>query len=549
MSEYTPPLQDMQFLLNDVLGFSHEDLDAQTIEAVLEEAAKLASNVLAPLNKVGDVQGATLKDGEVRTAKGFKEAYAQYCEGGWNAVPFDPQYGGQGLPWAIAFPVQEMWQGANMSFGLCPLLNQGAVKAILYHGSDEQKQYYLEKLISGEWTGTMNLTESHAGSDLGLLRAKALPQDDGSYKIIGDKIFITYGDHDMAENIIHLVLARIPDAPDDVKGLSLFIVPKILEDGSRNSLSCTGLEHKLGINASPTCSMNFDAAIGYLIGEENDGLKCMFTMMNNARLSVGLQGVAIAEMSYQHALAYANERVQGKSFTSGERVVIAHHADVARDLMLMKAKIEAARAITYDAAMALDKSIEGDKAAQEKVDLLTPIVKAWATDMAVEVTSIGLQIFGGMGFIEEAGAAQFYRDARILPIYEGTNGIQGADLAFRKVIRDGGKGVGAYINQMEESLPEEYKCEFEAALSELHGATKALIKSAQDGELDRVAGAASAYLNGFGIVAGGALLARSASVAKGGDTEFYKDKVKTAEFYMQQILPFAATHLSVSQKI
>ncbi|MEZ5918597.1 MAG: acyl-CoA dehydrogenase family protein [Alphaproteobacteria bacterium] len=310
MSDYTPPVEEMLFLLFDVLGFADEDMDRETVQAVLEEAAKLASGELAPLNADGDKAGATLEGETVKTAPGFKEAYRHYCEGGWNAVPFDPEYGGQGLPWALAFPVQEMWQGANLSFGLCPLLNQGAVEAISTHGTAAQKALYLPHLISGEWTGTMNLTESQAGSDLGLLRAKAERREDGAYTITGQKIFITYGEHDMAENIIHLVLARLPDAPEDVRGISLFIVPKILEDGTRNAVRCIGLEHKLGIHASPTCTMEFDGATGYLLGTENEGLKCMFTMMNNARLSVGLQGVALAERAYQHAASYAQERVQ-----------------------------------------------------------------------------------------------------------------------------------------------------------------------------------------------------------------------------------------------
>lgn len=332
MSEYHPPVQDMQFLLHHVLGFVHDDLDADTTLAIFGEAAKLAGDVLAPLNAIGDRQGATLSDGSVKTADGFKDAYDTYCAGGWNAVPFPVEHGGQGLPWALAFCIQEMWQGANLSFGLCPLLNQGAVEAILSHGSPEQKSYYLPKLISGEWTGTMNLTEPQAGSDLGLLRTKAVKQEGGAYKITGQKIFITYGEHDLAENIIHLVLARVEGAPADVKGISLFIVPKMLEGGVRNALQCIGLEHKLGIHASPTCTMDFDGATGFLVGEENQGLKYMFTMMNNARLSVGLQGVAIAERAYQHAVWYAKDRVQGRSFETGGRVSIIHHPDVRRML-------------------------------------------------------------------------------------------------------------------------------------------------------------------------------------------------------------------------
>lgn len=542
MSDYHPPVKDMTFLLTQALDFQDENCDAGTIEAVLAEAAKLASEVLAPLNMTGDQEGAKLKDGVVSTAPGFKEAYAQYRDGGWNAVPFEEEYGGQGLPWALAFPIQEMWQGANMSFGLCPLLNQGAVEALLSHGSDELKDYYLPKLISGEWTGTMNLTEPQAGSDLGLLRSKAEPDGDGGYKISGQKIYITYGEHDMAENIIHLVLARTPDAPEDVKGISLFIVPKFLEDGTRNSVQCIGLEHKLGIHASPTCTMEFSEAKGFLIGEENQGLKYMFTMMNNARLSVGLQGVAIAERAYQHALSYAQDRVQGKSFESGERVSIDHHADVRRMLLTMKAQAEAGRALTYDAAVALGKAASGDAAAQAKVDLLTPVVKSWCTDMACEVASLGVQIHGGMGFIEETGAAQYYRDARILPIYEGTNGIQAADLAFRKVLRDGGETALGYIDGLKDHVGGEY-------VDQLRWATEFLLKAGADKNLDLVAGVSTPYLKAFGFIAGGALLAHSASRAQElDDKAFAEEKQKTAQFYLHNIMPLAQGYLQAARE-
>lgn len=530
MSDYRPPVEHMQFLIHDVLGFESEDLDRETCGAVLDEAAKLASDVLAPLNWEGDQHGAKLNGEDVTTAPGFKEAYKQYCEGGWNAVPFDPDYGGQGLPYALAFPIQEMWQGANMSFGLCPLLNQGAVEAILHHGSQEQKDQYLPKLISGEWTGTMNLTEPHAGSDLGLLRSKAERADDGTYTISGQKIFITYGEHDMAENIIHLVLARLPDAPDDVKGISLFIVPKILEDGSRNSLKCIGLEHKLGIHASPTCTMEFDGATGYLIGEEHMGLKYMFTMMNNARLSVGLQGVAIAERAYQHAAHFAAERVQGKSYETGERVTIDQHADVQRMLLSMRSQVEAGRALAYEAALALDA---GDSA---KVDILTPLVKSWCTDMACEVTSTGVQVFGGMGFIEETGAAQYMRDARILPIYEGTNGIQALDLVFRKIARDGGASVKAYIDELESQSGEK--------LETLRGATDQILKLAADKKLDEVEALAAPYLKGFAMIAGGIMVERAVKVAQNHeDQKFIKAREESRDHYTRYILPLAEGYL------
>lgn len=526
---YNPPVQNMLFCLHSVLGFTHDELDYETCEAILDEAAKLAKDVLAPINHTGDVQGATLKDGKVKTADGFKDAYNAYRDGGWNAVPFDPEYGGQGLPWALAFPIQEMWQGANMSFGLCPLLNQGAVEAILSHGSDEQKQYYLEKLISGEWTGTMNLTEPQAGSDLGLIRSKAEKQEDGSYKISGQKIYITYGEHDLSENIIHLVLARATDAPEDVKGISLFIVPKILEDGTNNSLSCIGLEHKLGIHASPTCTMEFDGATGYLIGEENMGLKYMFTMMNNARLSVGLQGVAIAERAMQHAENYAEERVQGKSFTTGERVSISKHADVRRMMMDMRAKIMAGRLMTYDAAIALDKAAKGDETARARADFLTPIVKSWCTDMAVEVASTALQVFGGMGFVEETGAAQYYRDARILPIYEGTNGIQAADLVFRKTIRDKGATAFAMIEEIAEAISAQRK----DALKE---SVDGILKDAESGDLDSCAWKSKPYLNDFALALGGYYLKRASEEAKKNQTPLQEEITQIERFFFDEVL-------------
>ncbi len=534
MSHYNPPIKDMQFLLHDVLGFVHDDLDRDTCDAILDEAAKLARDILAPLNASADQDGTQLNDGEVKTAKGFKEAYAAYRDGGWNAVPFDPEFGGQGLPYALAFPIQEMWQGANMSFGLCPLLNQGAVEAIHHHGSDAQKEYYLPKLISGEWTGTMNLTEPQAGSDLGLLRAKAEETDEeGVYKITGQKIFITYGEHDLADNIIHLVLARLDDAPDDVRGISLFIVPKILSDDTRNAVKCIGIEHKLGIHASPTCTMDFDGATGYLIGEPHMGLKYMFTMMNNARLSVGLQGVAIAEASYQHALAYANDRVQGKDLGTQERVTIAHHPDVQRMLLTMKSQIEAGRAMTYASALALDK---GDRAC---VDILTPLVKSWCTDMAVEVTSIGVQIHGGMGFVEETGAAQFYRDARILPIYEGTNGIQALDLVFRKILRDGGQSATQFIADLNTQASGEFAEYFKA----LETGLAAIIKAGEKQNLRHAEAVASPFLNGFALIVGAVYLQKALLALDGNDETFTNEKRRTIEFFKSNILPHALAYL------
>lgn len=554
---YMPPVQEMLFVMDKVVGLArlpdHPDLgalDADMVASVLEPAAKLAAELLAPLNRTGDQKGATWKDGTVSTAPGWQEAYNAYRDGGWNAMPFGPNHGGQGLPWLIAFAVQEMWQGANMSFGLCPLLNQGAVEAIEAHGSEAQKEFYLEKLISGEWTGTMNLTEPQAGSDLAAVRTKAERADDGTYKIFGQKIYITYGEHDLAENIIHLVLARLPDAPEGVKGISLFIVPKFLEDGSRNDVMCTGIEHKLGIHASPTCTMQFGdkgGAIGYLIGKENEGVKYMFTMMNNARLSVGLQGVAIAEASYQKALAYAKERVQGKT-------EIIHHADVKRMLLSMAAQIEAGRMLTYEAALALDLARGGDDKMQEKVDLLTPIVKSWCTDMACTVTSTGVQVHGGMGFVEETGAAQFYRDARILPIYEGTNGIQAADLCFRKIARD--EGAAAYrwiaecegeLHHLREGAGDDMEVIAEAmkgGLMALTDITQWIVKTAKNAP-DNVSAVSHYALQAFGIISGGAMMARAALAAQatisqsGAEADFYDAKILHARFYAEHIMPQA----------
>lgn len=546
MPDYTPPIEDMNFLLNHVTPLSklgREDLDGNMVEAILDEAAKLAAGVLVPLNKKGDRQPAKVTDGVVTTSPGFKEAYKQYCDGGWNAVPFDPDFGGQGLPWLMSFPVQEMWQAANMAFGLCPLLNQGAVDAIHTHGTKEQRDLYLPKLISGEWTGTMNLTEPQAGSDLALLRSRASLQADGTYRITGQKIFITYGEHDFTTNIVHLVLARLPDAPEGTRGISLFLVPKFLDDGSgnftiRNDLKCVSLEHKLGIHGSPTATMSFGdngGATGYLLGKENEGLKCMFTMMNNARLSVGLQGVAIADRALQAAIQYAKERKQGKPMTGGDTAPIIDHPDVKRMLLMMASQVEAARALAYEAAMYLDLARAGDKQAQGFVDLLTPIVKAWSTDMAVEVASTAVQVHGGMGFIEETGVAQYYRDARILPIYEGTNGIQANDLIFRKILRDGGQAALDWIAISRPQLESFENPLLGVALDELEETTKFLVS--HSGDPDRLASVAVPYLKLFGVVAGAVMLARSALAAdQAGNAEFAKRKHVKSAFYMTHIL-------------
>lgn len=564
MSVYKAPVADMKFVLKSVIGLNSlekaKDLDDAMVETILEEAGKLARDVLSPLNIVGDQSGATLENGKVKTPAGFKEAYKQYCEGGWNGVPFNPDFGGQGLPWALAFAVQEMWQSANMSFGLCPMLNQAAVEAIDIHGTQEQKNTYLAKLISGEWTGTMNLTEPQAGTDLAALKSKAVKQPDGTYKLTGQKIFITYGDHDFTDNVVHMVLARTPDAPEGVKGISLFIVPKFIPDadgrpGPANDLKCIGLEHKMGIHGSPTCTMQYGengGATAWLLGKENEGLKCMFTMMNNARLSVGLQGVALAERAYQHALDYARTRVQGTRISdkSGQRVAIIEHPDVKRMLLSMKAQIEAGRMLAYDAALAMDSAQEGNAEAQARVDLLTPVVKAWCTDMAVDVASAGVQVHGGMGFIEETGAAQYYRDARIMPIYEGTNGIQALDLSMRKILSNNGAAFAVWDREAAAvvalPLPAEYAGignQLGLALESLRLATKWMLDTGtQPGGLEQVAAVNTIYLRAFGLIAGAVMMLKSAQQAalwqkQGGDPAFCETRQKLAAYYIQHILP------------
>jgi len=468
MSNYTAPVEDMGFVLREVVELeklcSETGLDASTIDivdTVLEAAGKLAREEIEPINKPGDLEGLIINSaGEVTTATGFKDAYHHYVEGGWGSLQFDTKYGGQGVPFVVAASVQEMWHSANMSWGLCPLLTQGAVEAITHNASDELKQRYLPKLISGEWSGTMNLTEGDAGTDVGALKTRATPEKD-HYLIRGQKVYITWGEHDMTENIVHLVLARLPDAPLGVKGISLFLVPKVLvnEDGSlgeKNDLKALSLEDKIGIHACPTCVMSYGdktGAIGYLVGEENKGMQCMFTMMNNARLTVGLQGVSIAERAYQQALSFCKERIQGIAPGYQDAGPIIRHPDVHRMLATMKSITEAARALTYTACAEVDfaagnLSDEEQDQHHRRLGLLTPIVKGWCTETAQEVASLSLQCHGGMGYIEETGIAQIYRDARILPIYEGTNGIQSMDLVGRKITGDSGLGIKELILEM-----------------------------------------------------------------------------------------------------
>ncbi|KZD12283.1 acyl-CoA dehydrogenase [Oceanibaculum pacificum] len=574
MTAYTAPLKDMAFVMNRVLALEavaalpgYEAAEPALVEQVLAEANRLARDVLAPLNPIGDRQGSRLENGVVRTPDGFRDAYGQFTAGGWNGVPFDPDYGGQGLPWLVQQALAEMWQAANMSFGLCPLLTQGAIELLHAHGTDAQKALYLPKMIEGAWTGTMNLTEPQAGSDVGAVKTRAVPQGDGTYRITGQKIYITYGDHDWTDNVIHMVLARLPDAPEGTKGISLFLVPKYLVNpdgslGARNDLRAVSLEHKLGINASPTCVMAFgdDAgAVGYLVGPENRGMECMFTMMNNARLAVGTQGLAIAERAYQQALDYAKTRLQSRDIAgSAGPVAIIKHPDVRRMLMSMKSGVEAMRGLSYYAAWALDHAkLNPDEAARQRaqrmIDLLTPIVKAWCTDLGVEIASIGVQIHGGMGFIEETGAAQHYRDARILPIYEGTNGIQANDLVGRKIVRDEGVSMRELIAAMRATLAEmqaqpgddaeAIAIGLDDGIDALELATDWLLATFPQDRAAALAGAAY-YLKLAGTVIGGWMLARGALAAledlgspgPGADSDFLEAKLITARFYAEHSL-------------
>jgi len=580
MIPYSPPLEDMQFALEHVAGLDEisalpgcEAAAPDTVMAVLDEAAKLARDVLAPLNDIGDKQPSRLENGVVRTPPGFRQAYRTYVEGGWNSLPFEEEFGGQALPAVVALAVAEMWNAANMGWALCPLLNFGAVEALQAHGSRELQERYLPKLISGEWTGTMNLTEPQAGSDVGALRTRAVPEG-GHWKITGQKIFITYGDHDFTDNIIHLVLARTPGAPSGTKGISLFVVPKILvnDDGSlgdRNDVRTVSLEHKLGIHASPTAVLSYGdqgGAIGYMLGQENRGMECMFTMMNSARLNVGLQGIAISERAYQQARDYAKTRVQGKPMTArgpGDLAII-HHPDVKRMLLAIKSRTEAARALAYFAAASIDRArhaetAEARAAAQSQVDLLIPLVKAWSTDLGVENTSLAVQIHGGMGFIEETGVAQHYRDARIAPIYEGTNGIQALDLIGRKVGRDGGAAAGRFIALMRK-LDAELAAQpgddlatirqlLGLALDAVEQATRSIVAFFAEDPARAAAGSVP-YLNLFAVAAGGWTLAKQALAAqahlasRSGNPGFNETKILTARFYAEQFLPAAAASLT-----
>jgi len=552
----------------------YEEATPDTVAAVLEEAGRFAADVLDPLNASGDREGARLlPDGSVKTPEGFKAAYRKFIEAGWNGINKPADYGGQHLPQLVAAAVEEMWHAANMAFDLCPLLTQGAIDAIELVGTDDQKSRYLPHMVSGEWTGTMNLTEPQAGSDLAAVRMRAEPQPDGSWKLFGQKIFITYGEHDFAENIVHLVLARTPGAPEGVKGISLFIVPKFLVNadgslGARNDVHCVSLEHKLGIHASPTAVLAYGdhgGATGYLIGEQNRGLEYMFIMMNQARFSVGMEGVGLSERAYQRAVSYARERVQGRP-VGGEKTArpapIIEHPDIRRMLMTMRAYIEAMRALGYVTAAAIDNARHAAGAAlrsqhQAFVDLMIPVVKGWCTETAQEITYLGVQVHGGMGFIEETGAAQYYRDARIITIYEGTTGIQASDLVGRKTARDSGATanlVAAQIDKVAAHLASHTDPSLNAIGLRLAAATAAL-QSAIDWMVStsaanaRTAYAGSVpYLKLWGIVAGGWQMGRAAMVAvdklaRGeGDAAFMRAKIATARFYAENLLPLAEAH-------
>ncbi|MGI4812629.1 MAG: acyl-CoA dehydrogenase [Janthinobacterium lividum] len=568
---YRAPLKDMLFVMNELARLSEvcelptcEEATPELAQAVLEEAARFAENVVAPLNQTGDKSPAEWRDGAVTTTPGFAAAFAQFVTGGWQGVQHPQAYGGQGLPKLIATPCIEMLNAANLSFALCPLLTDGAIEALLTAGSPALQQRYVPKLVSGAWTGTMNLTEPQAGSDLALLNTRAVPAEDGAFKLFGTKIYITYGEHDLAENIVHLVLARLPDAPAGVKGISLFVVPKYLSaaDGSlgaRNDVRCLSLEHKLGIKASPTAVLQYGdqgGATGYLVGEAHHGLEYMFVMMNAARFAVGVQGIALADRAYQRALAYARERVQSRPVdgSAKQSVTIVHHPDVIRMLSSMRAQTEAARALAYVAAAASDLARGAGELAmreryQAEYEFLVPIVKGWSTEMAVEVTSLGVQVHGGAGYIEETGAAQHYRDARILTIYEGTTAIQANDLVGRKTLRDGGKVVRALLQRVGETERElaghAQDDDLSAILPQLRAARQAFesvvsfVLERASSDPNAVFAGAVPYLKLAGIVLGGWQMARAALLSRARteqDGDFHSAKIATARFFAEHVL-------------
>ena len=575
MSGFTPRLEDISFTLNHVTDLEeisklndYQHADPETVSAILDEAARFFTEVMEPLNRSGDQEGSVLsEDGTVVTPDGFKAAYDKFVESGWAAAHMPADWGGGGLPYTVGVVIEEMFKSANLAFSLCPMLTHGAVEAIKAHASDDLKKQYLAKLVSGEWSGTMNLTEPEAGSDLGALRTKAVKQTDGSYRIFGTKIFITWGDQDLTDNIIHLVLARTTDAPPGTRGISMFLVPKYVLGqngnlGERNDYKIVSLEHKLGIHASPTCVISFgdhgEGAIGFLVGDEMAGMRNMFTMMNAARIGVGMEGLAITEAVYQLALTHSHERVQGRPIGSqtDQSTAIVEHPDVRRMLLTIKAYSEAMRCLLYTAAAEADFSIHAEdedsrKSAADRLSLLTPIVKAWSTDVGVEMASLGLQVHGGMGYVEETGAAQYFRDARIAPIYEGTNGIQAMDLVLRKLPMQGGAVVRELITEMTDVLSAMndyddlgvFRDELTTAIQGLADTSAWLGERLAAGDIDSALAAASPYLNQFGTVIGGWLMARAAIAAKSEPHEhsetFLTNKVVTARFYGEHLLPTA----------
>ncbi len=576
MPHYIAPTKDMQYVLNDVLDVKnssipgYSDLDADFLSAILEEAGKITSQVLAPLNAVGDQEGCHFENGVIRTPAGFKDAFEQVKEGGWTGIDCDPEFGGQGLPYLVGTAVGEMFASSNMAFGMYQGLTHGAYSAIYAHGTEAQKQTYLPNMVSCDWTGTMNLTEPHCGTDLGLMRTKAEPQEDGTFKITGQKIFISAGDHDLSENVIHLVLAKIPGGPDGVKGISLFIVPKFMvsEDGSlgaRNAVAVGKIEEKMGIHGNATCVMNYDGATGFLLGDEHKGMRAMFTMMNEARLGVGLQGYSQAEIAYQNAVAYAKDRLQGRDVTGvknpdGPADPLIVHPDIRRNLMDQKSFVEGARAFTFWGASLIDQAHrKGDADANGLISLLTPVIKGFLTDKGYEYASAAQQVYGGHGYIEEWGMSQFARDARITMIYEGANGVQALDLVGRKLAQDGGKHVMAFFEMVknfasenkgwDENFDRDFLGPLKAASKDLQAAGMYFVQNGMKNPNNALAGSYD-FMHMFGHVCLGLMWARmgkaSVEALKNGadDAAFHETKIKTGRYYMARQLPATALHLA-----